>query len=374
MSSIFDAAMAKLNGEEPPEGAASAGEATPDEPIGTDDGAAPDALEPDVVGADEAPADAAPSDEPTEEETAAAADAAAEALGPDATDEERQEARDEVYARTPFRTYASREEVEADLEAKERLIGKHGTRLDEMQRKLDDLEQQRQEEAAQPQQLNLPEWEQWAQEQVAGGAGEAGAMAALEEGGYEGLQVYLRHWLTVAESETMTEQQAAQQRAQAVLFNNEIIMQIAETRAAAAAEAKRQEPTAQDLSVQAHEIVKAKYADLDEYADAMAEVVTNMSDEDAAFLRDIGQDGVRGRAKVLELVYREAKQSGATRKQKAQKVADARVDASAEAATLAATTSTTEGIAARTPPPAAEQVGLDRKRGLRERQGLEPLE
>lgn len=308
--------------------------------------------------------------EPTEQEEEAAeeaADEAAEALGEDATEEEREQARqaarDEFYAGT----YRTREEAEKGIAEKDETLKRLFSEKNTLEQRLAAVEAER---AQQARELDTPEWEQWAQEQVASGAGEAGAMTALEHGGYDGYQIYLRHWMNATDEDGNPDADA---RAEALLYNNEVVMSIAEVRAAAAAERQRQQPSAQDEIGEAAALAKARYPDLDEYADKMAEVVTTLPDDDIQFLRRLAEQGVQGKAKATEILYLQARAMSQST-DNAKQVERRRRKASADAATLAATSLTAEGTAARTPPPATEQAALDRKRGLRERQNLPPLD
>ena len=308
-------------------------------------------------------------DRPTEEEEAeaeAAADAAAAALPEDATDEEietaRQEARDEFYVGR----YRTKEAAEAGLAEKDSTIERLFADKANLERQLREANerQEQQEQQGEPESLDLPAWEQWAADAVEGGAGERGAMEALREGGYDGYRIYARHWLASEDP---------QERAAALDFNNEVIMQVAEVRAAAAAERARAQPSASEESEQAARLASSWHTDYGEYSEKMTEIASSLSDEDASFLRRLANDGVEGKARALEHLYFRAKAASppAQKTETAEAIERRRRKASADAATLAATTPTAEGTTSRTPPPsAAEQAGIDRKKSFRQRQSL----
>lgn len=309
-------------------------------------------------------------EQPTPEEAAAAAEAADEAeaaLPDDATDEEREaaraEAEDEFYAGT----YKTREEAEKGIAEQNATITRLFAERDQALRAAEEAQQQPEE----PDELDVPAWDAWAQSAVENGEGHLGAIEALKNGGYEGYQLYMRHWLSATDENGDPD---ARQRTAATLFNNDMILEIAEVRSAAAAQAQRQTPSATESLVEAQEIVRAKYPDLDNYGDAMAEVITGMSAGDTQFLRGLAESGLEGKARAIEMVLLQAKTRGPNPSARARQVERQRRASSADAATLAATTSSAEGAPARTPPPETEQIAQDRKAGLRARQSLPPLE
>lgn len=373
--SIHADALAKLanqqaedaaGGEETTEGAAPAGEATEADTTGTEGGAP--AGEP-GAGEGEAPGEAAPSAEPTAEETAAAeaaGDAAADALGDDATEEEKEAARTAAEEQFYVGTYKDKDSAEAGLAEKDATIERLFTERNQLNQRLQEA-QEVTEAAKEPEQLDVGAWHQWAEAAVSEGAGQEGALAALREGGHDGYQVYLQHWLAAADEEGEADAKA---RAAAVVFNNQYMLEVAEVRAAAAAQRERDKPSAADSRAEAHAIVKAKRPDLDEYADEMAKVVTQLPLEEIERLRTLAQSGVQGQADALERVYLEARLQVSGSKQAAAAAEQKRRKVSADAATLDATTSSSEGTTSRTPPPATEAYGQQRKRELRERQGL----
>lgn len=362
MSSIGEAARQKIEAFEAGDVEPGTEPVTPapSEPVGAD----PDGADP--VGSDPTPSEPEVV-EPTEEEQEAAeeaADAAADALGEDATEEEREAARQEARDEFFLGTYKTKDDAEKGLREKDDTINRLFSERDRLLREADE---RRQQEEQQPEEIDLPAWEQWAADQVAAGAGENGAMAALREGGYDGYQVYLRHWMTATNEDGEPDAEA---RAQAVLYNNEVVMSIAEVRAAAAAERARRQPSAKEATEQANELVRTKRPDFDEYGEAMTQVVSELPAEDLRYLKSLTESGVEGQAKALDIVYLEAKARG-PKTSAAQQVERNRRKASAAAATVAATSVTAEGTSSRTPPPAAEAEGIRRKQGIRARQNLE---
>jgi len=372
VSSISEAAKQKLqdalDGPETAEAAAASGEATEADTTGTEGGAP--AGESGAGEGQATDAAAASADEPTAEETAAAEAAgeeAAAALGEDATDEEKEAARSAAETEFYAGNYKTREEAEKGIAEQNLTIDRLFSERDELSRQLKETEDAKKE----PQQLDTRAWETWAAEAVQAGAGAQGAMDALKEGGYEGYEVYLRHWLV---AETEDGEADGKARAEAIIFNNQFAFEMAEVRAAAAAQRERATPSVKEQREEAYRTVKAKRPDIDEYAAGMHQVVADMSAEDVKFMTEMASSGPAGQAKALEMVYLEAKLKGGGSKEAAKQAEAARRRASADAATLAATTSSSEGTTYRTPPPAAEAYGIQRKRELRERQNLEPLE
>ncbi len=358
--SIRDTAMQKLEealeettDEAAPDGGAAAAD------IGTPEGTRDEPLSDDT---DSPPDEAASSAD--EEAAEAAADAAEDALPDDATDEEREAARDEAREDFFVGRYKTREDAEQGIAEQKLTIDRLNSERNQLTRELEETRAARQEE---PQEIDLPTWDAWAQEQVEAGIGEQAALQALEHGGYAGWEVLMKHWLASEDP---------QERAQATIHNNGMIMEIASARAAAAANERANQPTEADLQAQAHSIAKQKYPDIDDFTAEMSKVVTEMPEDEAAFLKSlIDEKGVAGRAQVLRMVYLEAKNRDGGAKVETAKAERQRRRVSEDRATTEATTSSSEGTrASRTPPPAAEAYAIERKRGLRERQSLPQLE
>lgn len=306
--------------------------------------------------------------EPTVEDVAAAeeaADAAEADLADDATAEEIEAARaaatEEFYAGS----YRTREDAEAGIAEKDATLERLFSERNVLEQQLREAQESATVAEQEPTQIDLPAWDQWASDQVDQGAGQAGAIQAMTEGGMAGYQVYLRHWI---DSEREGDRSAA------IIFNNDVTMEMAEMRAAAAVRAERERPSAAELQEEAVQHVLTRRPDLEEYTEEMGRIVAELPHDDRQFLQDLAASGVQGRAKALEMVYLEAKSRGGAKAQQAREVEKTRRRVSGDAARLQATTSSSEAVNARTPPPASELIGLDRKRGLRERQSLPPLD
>jgi hypothetical protein len=313
-------------------------------------------------------------EQPTVEEAAAAEEAgqaAVDALPEDATQEEqdaaRKEGEDEFYAGT----YKTRE-------AAEQGIREQTLTIDRLFSENNDLKQQiaaAQEETAAEVRIDPVVWDNWASEQVANGNGEEAALVALREVGFQGYEIVMRNWLAVTENEDMTPEEAARERANAIMFKDAVLLEMTEQRANSVMQEQAARPDPAQVQTDAHAIALNKYSDLDEYTADMRAEVEQMQPEDRAFLKQLAEDGVEGSARALEMVYLRAKaKKGPSSQERAQAAETRRRIASEDAATLAATTSTAEGVATRTPPPRIVDYALERKRGIRERQNLPPLE
>lgn len=305
---------------------------------------------------------------PTPEEAAgaeAAADAAEEALPEDATDEEREQARAEAEAEFYVGRYKTREEAEKGLAEKDAMIGRLGQQAGEAQRQLEALQQEIDARPEQPEELDTEAWEEWSQGEVASGAGHNGALAALKEGGYAGYQIYLKSWMADPE-----------QAADAMLFNNALVVEMAEQRAAIASAPtpEQQERQHADERLAAQQAVMARRPDMEQYQEAMGEVLDNLPQERLDWLRAQTESGREGMELALEWLYLEARVHKSTPVQAAADAERRQRTASAEAAKLAATTSSAEGTPTRTPLTEAEKAGLAVKNRNRVAWGLEPLE
>jgi hypothetical protein len=335
-------------GEEPPQEETPAPPPPPEPPDPEDE--APPAEE-------EAPAEEEPEveeevDEEGERTVAQAIADAVEDLPEDATAEERQEAEDRAVEDFYAGRYKTREEAERGIAEKDDTIQRlHRERAELRQQ----LEAAAAEQAAVP--LDTRAWQEWAEEQVESGAGQQGALEALREGGYEGYQIYLKAWLEDDEG-----------RADAVLFNNAMMMEIAQR-----APAPEPERTPQEEAVAARALALQRRPDLVEYEDDMAAVVDQLAPETREWLKEEAQSGVEGKARALEYLYLEARAGRAPRREAAQKRENARRRSSATAAKVDATVTSSEATPVRTPLSEAEQEALRVKNERRVAWGQEPL-
>jgi hypothetical protein len=335
--------------EEAPEGAAADAGDSPDRD--DDEGHAAQEGEPDDA--------AAPSDEPEEpdDEAAAAVDAAdaAEAeLGEDATAEEIAEARDAAVSEFYVGRYKTREAAEEAYAEKDETIKRLYAEREQLKAQV------RQQPAAQQDQLDEGEWRTWAQETIAEGGGQQGALAALKAGGMAGYQLYLEEWSADEDS-----------RSEALAFNTALMQEIAQARPAQPAE-PQEDPA--DRHREARELVLIKRPDLPEYEDAMIEVVDKLDAPTREWLKQQAAQGVHGEARVLDYLYLEARSaSPGTKSLAAAKEAERRAS-SARRAKVGATVASAEATPGRTPLSEADQRVLDMVNKRREVWGLEPKE
>lgn len=318
--------------------------------------------------------------EPSAEEQAddagatAAAEEALAALPDDATDEERVDAAREAAAEFYAGRYKTREEADRGIEEKDETLKRLFTERDQQAKRIQELEQQAKAAAEKSDtELDVPAWEQWAETMVEQGAGQAGAWKALEEGGYAGYELYLSTWMRAQTEEGYPD---TEQIAAATRTNNEVMFLLAEERAKLAAREAQPaaEPDTKAAAVDARAELVAEYPDFDKYDQKMAQIVNELPPDRAAWLREKALSGPKGVKESLEWVYlRAARDSGETRT-RAQQIADERAEAADRAAKVAASVSTPEASAARTPHRSeAEQRALDYKNARVRAMGL-PVE
>jgi hypothetical protein len=264
--------------------------------------------------------------------------------------------------------YKSKDAAEEGLREKDATI-------DRLFRELHDQRQQTEQalqehEQVGPQQLDVAQWHEWAAEAVENGAGVQGALQALQQGGREGYNIYLAHWL---EDET--------QRPQAAAFNNEVLLEYAEMRARQAVApfiADREAEDAQTQAENARANVARSFEDFEDYADEMDRLISEpgaISEDDKIWLAEMARDGQAGKERAWKHLYLLAARTSAPRRAEAKKVETRRRRASGDRARVEATVSSAEGVAARTPSRTrAEDAALERKNAIREEWGLEPVE
>jgi hypothetical protein len=364
--SMFEAAQKKID-------AALGNEEQQEPPAATE--ALDDLLEeePEAPAAEETLTDAV-EELPTPEEAAAAEEAgqaAVDALPETATQEEQDAVRAQAEEEYFVGTYKTKEDAERGFEEKNLTIDRLYSEVNDLKQQISEAK----EEAPAEVKIDPVVWDNWAAEQVAAGNGEQAALAALREVGYSGYEIVMRNWLAVTENDEMTAEEAARERAEAIMFKDAVLLEMTEARATSVAQQQDAKPDSAEAQNQAHAIALAKYPDLDQYTAEMRAEVEQMQPEDRAFLKQLAEDGVEGSARALEMVFLRAKaKKGPSSQERAQAAETRRRIASEDAATLAATTSTSEGVATRTPPPRIVDYALERKRGIRERQNLPPLE
>jgi hypothetical protein len=304
-----------------------------------DDGLAPEPEEP------EAPEEPEEPEALTEEELA---EAEAEA--------------EDFYIETPASKYRTKEAAEEAYAEKDRTI-------DRLFSELAQRDQQQPQEAEQgPAQLDVPAWDQWAEQAVAEGQGVQGAMEALRTGGAQGYDIYLAHWLSDPDQVP---------RAQA--FNNEVQRQFAAQQAMRAVSPLLQRDQERSVEQEA-EIAKGIAAeDKEDFAELEAEM-DRLVKEDGLLPAQTKQrlalmaqqGGVEGKVHAWEYLYMAASATKGKSRAKAQRVEDSRRRAAADRARVQATVSTSEGAQTRTPRTASEDYVISRKNAIRQKLG-QPL-
>jgi hypothetical protein len=264
------------------------------------------------------------------------------------------------------RRYKTREDAEIGFAEKDATIERQFRELQELRERNEAIEQA---VDAEPQQLDVQAWREWAEEQVENGLGERGAMAALAEGGEDGYDIYISAWQRSEDEE---------QRAIAFAFNNKVQRAFAERRVAAAMEAREPDRTPTEEAQLAQQRTASLYPDFDEYKEQMDRVATEpglIPESTKAFLRTLANEGgLEGKAQVWDYLYQRAKALGAPKRAQAAQVERRQRRASADAAKTSAMVSSAEGTPTRTPLTEAEQEVIRYKNERRERWGLELLE
>lgn len=258
--------------------------------------------------------------------------------------------------------YRSREAAEEAYAEKDRTIDRLFQELAQRD------QQQPREVQAGPAQLDVPAWDQWAEQAVAEGQGVQGAMEALRKGGPQGYDIYLAHWLSDPEQVP---------RAQA--FNNQVQRQFAAQQAMRVVSPlieREQERSVEDEAEIAKEIAaegRDDFAELEAEMDRLVRedgLLPDMTKQRLALMAQ--QGGVEGKIHAWEYLYMAASATKGKNRAKAQRVEESRRRAAVDRAKVAATVSSSEGAQARTPRTAAEDYVISRKNAIREKLG-QPL-
>jgi hypothetical protein len=262
--------------------------------------------------------------------------------------------------------YKTREEAEEGLREKDLMI-------DRLFREMEDRRTEREKtpEQAQPQPLDTEAWHEWASSEVDRGSGINGAVTALQSGGPQGYDIYLTHWMA---SEDLNE------RAQAVSFNNEVQRILAEQRALSAVsplidERRRLQGT--EEAEQARIEVATRFPDFDDLQEDMDKLANEdgaLPQDTKAWLTQMASSGLEGKQRAWEYLYLAARAQREPRRARAASQEQKRRRSSADAAKIAATVSTSEGTATRTPASPAEREAFRRKQELRKATGLPLLD
>jgi len=214
-------------------------------------------------------------------------------------------------------------------------------------------------------QLDVEAWNEWAAEQVEAGAGVQGAMAALERGGAEGYDIYIGRWI---ESDDPSE------RAEAIRFNNEVQRQVATQQAIAAVKPvvdDASKPPQGESDQAAYDAVARRHPDFGEMGAEMDRVAKSLDDDTRSWLRELATGDRAGQERAWEYLYRTAVATKVTpRRAATTRTERERRRVSGDAAKIAATVSSSEATATRTPLSEAEQAVLRRRNGIRERAGI----
>jgi len=256
--------------------------------------------------------------------------------------------------------YKTREAAEAGLAEKDRMI-------DQFFREREAFAVREAEQQQEPQELDRQAWHEWAEDAVASGAGERGALDALAQGGAEGYDIYLGHWASDPEQAPF-----------AHAFNNEVQRQFAEARAMQAVTPLMQREQAQNADTearQAKELIAAQYPDFAEMQETMNHLINDpnaLPPETRARLAQMASVGIEGKIHAWDFLYHAASASKGRSRGRAQRKQDAAGKAASDRAKIAATVSSAEGTQTRTSRTATEEYVLRKKNAIRAELG-QPL-
>jgi hypothetical protein len=303
--------------------------------------------------------DPEPLDEPDEsvEEEGEEEDAAEEEQ-PEEEASEEPEAEEEGEPQDGFYVgrYKTKEAAEAGLREKDETITRIFRELHEQRQQIETALQEQEG----PDQLDVAAWQEWAENAVEAGAGPDGAIQALRTGGQHGYNLYLRAWMDDDE-----------RRADALAFNNQVMLELAEQRARQAIMPFTEDLAAREQRAEAasaKERVQERFADFADYQDEMDRLIEEegaLPEETKVFLADIARSSFQGKVQAWEYLYMAAARNRAPQKAKASKAEAGRRRTSADQAKVQAMVSTAEGAANRTPPSAADLAVIRRKNELR---------
>ena len=258
--------------------------------------------------------------------------------------------------------YRTREEAEAAL-AEARLT------IDRLNN--EKAMREREEREQEQQQFSPQAWHEWSAEQMEQGvdAREA-ANVALQHGGEAAYDIFLAHWLADPE-----------QAAQAHAFNNYVQRQVATQHALAAVQPLLQEQQTRSIeseAVQARAAVAARHPDFDELEQEMDRLVLSengpIDEGTKQWLEQTAlTGGVQGKVIALEHLYAIASQTISPKRRQARAAEQNRRKASADAAKVSATVSSSEASGARTPLSEAELAVLAKKNAIRAKLGQPQL-
>jgi hypothetical protein len=268
------------------------------------------------------------------------------------------EQEDFFFARYKTKEEAERGKAEADAT------------IDRLYRERAQWQQQQEQQAQGEQQEFDPQaWNEWAAEAVSNGAGEQGALAALNNGGTQAYDVYLAHW--AAEPDQLVV---------ALAFNNDVQRHLATQHALAAVSPlleEQQHRVVENEAIRARSTVASRHPDFDDLEQEMDRMVLEEDGVlDAAqkqWLEDTARtQGLQGKINVLEYLYRMASQNVSPSRRQAQATERRRRKETSDAAKVSATVSSSEATGTRTPLSEAELTVLAKKNSIRAKLG-QPL-
>lgn len=256
--------------------------------------------------------------------------------------------------------YKTREAVEAGLAEKDRLL--------DMFFRQEAERTQEQPEQEGPQELDIPAWNEWAEQAVSEGRGITAAQEALQAGGADAYDIYYGYWAADPD-----------QAPQAHAFNNWVTRYFADERAQAATAPLMQRDAAvvaKQEAEEARQIVASQYEDFAEHQQEMDRLIRDpdspLPEEARVRLQQMSSVGLVGKVHAWDYLYQAARATQRDTQGKKQRLTDGRRKAAAERAKIAATVSSSEGAQARTPLSEAESYVVRRKNAIRQKLG-QPL-
>lgn len=322
-------------------------------PVAVEPPATP-AVEPETEGQQVGTPDAPVADEvQVEADRLAATEAADKAEGElpaDASQEEIDAARAQAAEEFYVGRYKTRAEAEDAFAEKDRVLNESLRERAELRQQLRDQEAARlEQEQQEPQQIDVPVWEQWADQQVAAGRAEQAALEAIQTGGVAGYNVLLRSWMNAVDEDGEPDTRA---RTDAVIFNNDFVMESARIRAQQAVEPvldDRSERNGREDAQDAEAIIKSEIKDWSKLEPHMDTALEALTPGDREYLKELAGQGVTGKVQALRFVANATRGLSAEQRAQAQIRAHDEERASADRDILAATTVTSEARIPDTP-------------------------
>lgn len=274
-------------------------------------------------------------------------------LEPDSEQPEADSEEQFYLARYKTREEAERGKAEADAT------------IDRLHRERAEWQQQEQ----QRQEFDPQAWADWSAESVANGAGEQGALDALNHGGVRAYDVYLAHWAADPDQAVV-----------ALTFNNDVQRHLATQHALAAVAPlldEQKQRNVEEEAIRARSTVAARHPDFDDLEQEMDRMVLEenglLDTPTKQWLEETARtQGVQGKVNALEYLYRVASQTASPRRREAQTIERRRRKETSDAAKVSATVSSSEATGTRTPLTEAELAVLTKRNSIRAKLG-QPL-